>query len=250
MTILVTGATGNVGSAVLANLLDKGCRVRALTRHPGRAALPGGVEVFEGDLGRPEMLAAAFADVEAVHLINYGTGTGAPLQHVPQLVAALHAARVRRVTTFRGVEPGELEAVLAGSGLEWTDFFIPVEFMSNALHWAESIRTENIVRAFGPARSAMIHGADIGAAIAAGLTEDGHAGKSYTLSGPQSLTPQDKVNVLSSSLDRPIRLIELSEDEAREKWRALRTPEPFIDFLVDWHLNTPESAHRVLPTVE
>lgn len=56
--------------------------------------------------------------------------------------------------------------------------------------------------------------------------------------------------MLSSSLDRPIRLIELSEDEAREKWRALRTPEPFIDFLVDWHVNTPESAYRVLPTVE
>ncbi|CAN7160580.1 NmrA family NAD(P)-binding protein [Aminobacter sp. LjRoot7] len=250
MTILVTGATGNVGGAIIHELVERGARVRAMTRNPARARLPEEVEVVPGDFGDPDSLASAFAGAKALHLINYDAKSGAHMKNPETVVALAKAAGIERVTSFRGEAPGALEQALRQSGLAWTDFFIPVEFMTNALQWAQSVATEGVVRAFGPSRSAMIHEVDIGTAIANALTAVGHAGKSYTLTGPEALTPQDKVDALCETTGKAIRLIELSEAEARAKWQARGTPAPFIEFLVDWHVNTPESAYQVLPTVE
>lgn len=247
MTILVTGATGNIGGAIVRDLARKGAAVRAMTRNPGSANLPAGVEVVPGDFNYADAFGAAFANVKAMHLINYDAG--APLKNPGLVVALAKSAGIERITSFRGDVRGPLEQALQDSGLAWTDFFIPVEFMTNALQWTETIRTKGVAQAFGPSKSAMIHEADAGAAIAAALTETGHAGKSYTLTGPEALTPQDKVDAISAATGQTVRLVELTEEEARAKWRALGTPEPFIDFLVDWHVNTPESAYAILPTV-
>lgn len=250
MTILVTGATGNVGGAIIRELVERGAQVRAMTRNPASARLPEEVEVVSGDFGDANSLAAAFAGAKALHLINYDANAGAHMKAPETVVALAKAAGIERVTSFRGEAAGALEKALQQSGLAWTDFFIPVEFMTNALQWARSVADEGVARAFGPAKSAMIHEADIGTSIANALTAVGHAGKSYTLTGPEALTPQDKIDALGETTGRAIRLIELTEAEARAKWQALGTPEPFIEFLVDWHLNPPASAYEVLPTVE
>jgi uncharacterized protein YbjT (DUF2867 family) len=223
--------------------------VRALTRHPKKAKLPASVEVAGGDLGQPETLDAAFREIEAVHLINFNANTSSTLSRPAELVDRMITAGISRVTTFRGEERGALEEALERSSLIWTDLFVPVEFMANALGWAESIRKEGMVRTFGPTRSAMIHEADVGAVAAEVLTNDGHGGRTYTLTGPEAFTPADKIRILSGTLGIAIRHEELTEAEARAKWQPLGYPEPFIDFLAAWHRDTPASAYTVLPTV-
>ncbi|MGF6232214.1 uncharacterized protein YbjT (DUF2867 family) [Inquilinus ginsengisoli] len=247
MTILVTGATGTVGRQVAEELLRMGRRVRALTRDPVKAALPAGVEVVAGDLGRPDSLAGALDGATALHLIN-ADGAG-PLPAAGKILARARAAGVRRLTTFRGLERGALEQAAAASGLGWTDLFVPVEFMANALHWAGSIRAEGVVRSFGPAVCAMIHEADIGAVAARALTEDGLAGRTLVLTGPEALTPADKVRILAEATGVAIRYEALSEVEARAKWVALGYPPEVVDALAGWYRDTPEIARVVRPTV-
>ncbi|NUU26382.1 MAG: NAD(P)H-binding protein, partial [Streptomycetaceae bacterium] len=83
MAVLVTGATGNVGRHVVAELLRRGQRVRALTRDPAGARLPPGVEAVGGDLTRPDTLAPALDGVTGVHLITFAAADGSPLRTAP-----------------------------------------------------------------------------------------------------------------------------------------------------------------------
>jgi uncharacterized protein YbjT (DUF2867 family) len=251
MKILVTGATGTVGRHLVNHLTQAGHQVRALTRNPEKANLPHGVEVIAGNLALPETLAPALAGVTGLHLINFDSGaSGNPLlQNGPEIVALAKKAGVRRVTVLRGGEKGSVEQALEASDLAWT-FLQPVEFMANAFDWVESIRTEGVVREpFGSRLSAMIHEGDIAAVAATVLTEDDHAGQSYTLTGPEALTPPEMVRTLGAAIGRDLRFIELTEAQARERWRASGYPEEVIEFFV-WALgNTPVEGYTVVPTV-
>ncbi|MFC3995053.1 SDR family oxidoreductase [Nocardiopsis sediminis] len=171
MTILVTGATGKVGRPLVARLLTDGHRVRALTRDPARAGLPAGADVVAGDLANTGSLAAAFTGVDAVHLIGFNGAEYAPLTNVDGIAGLARESGVRRVTVLKGeMEKTPLEEALESAGLVPTRL-APVEFMSNALEWAEAVRGDGVVReAFPEARSAMVHEADIAAVAAAALT--------------------------------------------------------------------------------
>lgn len=249
MKILVTGATGTVGRHVVNQLIQAGHQVRALTRNPAKAKLPAGVEVVAGDLAVPETFAPALAGVSGLHLINFD-GSGGLLQTGPEIVALARQAGVRRVTVLMGGEKGSVEHAVEASDLAWT-LLQPVEFMSNAFDWVKSIRAEGVVRApFGSRLSALIHEADIGAVAAAALTEEGHAGQTYTLTGPEALTPPEMVRTIGAAIGRDLRFIELTEAQAREQWREAGYPEDVIEFFV-WALgNTPEVGYTVVPTVE
>lgn len=245
MTILVAGATGNVGKPLVEHLLAAGEEVRALTRDPAKAKLPAGAEVVAGDLARPGTLAAAFAGVRAAHLINVYGADPAPI------VAALREAGVPKVTVLRGdVTKSPLEEAIEASGLEWT-WLAPVEFMSNTLEWADSIRAAGVVReGFPEAKSAMVHEADIAAVAAAALTGDGHAGQDYWLTGPEALTPPEKVRVIGEVLGREVRYVELSTDEVVAGWREAGFGADDIAFFLAMRTNPPEAGYTVLPTVE
>ncbi len=248
--ILVTGATGTVGCHVVDQLMQLGQPVRALTRNPEKANLPQGAQVVAGDLTNPETLWPALTNVTAMHLINFGGDDYAPLQTGNQIMAMAKQAGVQRVTLLLGSETGAFEQAIEASGLAWTHLQ-PVEFMAGLLDWAESIRTEGVVRTgFVHRRSAMIHEADIGAVAATVLTQDSHAGKTYTVTGREVLTPTDMVCTISQVLGRDIRLIELSEAQAREQWRQTGFPDDVIEFFVWAHGNTPPEGYTVVPTVE
>jgi uncharacterized protein YbjT (DUF2867 family) len=152
MTILVTGATGSVGRLLVDELVAAGAPVRALTNNPARAALPDGVEVARGYLGKPATLPAALAGVDTVYL--------APLPaYVDDFVECARAAGVRRVVVLSG-EPADYEAqgdpstwhyyrierAIEAGGFDWT-FLRPGQFMNNTLDWAASIKAEGVVRA-------------------------------------------------------------------------------------------------------
>ncbi|WP_419998396.1 NAD(P)H-binding protein [Streptomyces boninensis] len=250
MTFLVTGATGNVGRRVVAALLDGGHQVRALTRNPAAAGLPDGVEVVAGDLTRPETLDGVFDGVRAVHFIGFAGDDYGPLETAAEVVELAVRAGVRRATVLKGVQGEQVEEALQATGLEWT-FVQPVEFMSNALDWVGSIRDGQTVREpFPAALSAMVHEADIAAVIVTALTGDGHHGQTYTLTGPEALTKPDKVRILAEATGRDIAYVELTEEQARERWAAEGHDKDTIDFFVWVHGSPPEIGYTVVDTVE
>ncbi|WP_435849160.1 NAD(P)H-binding protein [Streptomyces lavendulocolor] len=247
---LVTGATGTVGRQVVAELLRLGRPVRALSRDPGKADLPGGVEVVRGDLTDPEGLTAALDGVSGLHLITFGGEYFAPLETGPRIVELAREAGVRRVTVLNGGGPTPLEDAVRASDVPWT-VVMPVEFMANALEWADGIRTrDEVCEPFAGRLSAMVHEGDIGAVAAVALTEDGHAGQEYLVTGPELLTVRDKVDAIAAARGRAVRLVELSEEEAVARWRAEGRPQDVIDFLLEVYGDTPPEGRTVLDTVE
>jgi uncharacterized protein YbjT (DUF2867 family) len=248
--ILVTGATGTVGRQVVAELLARGHSVRALTRDPAKAAFPDGVEVVQGDLTDPDSLIDALKDVTGLHLITFGGAYFAPLETGPRILRLAREAGVRRVTVLHGGGPSLLEDAVRASDLDWA-VIMPVEFMSNALEWAESIRSEDQVREpFAGRLSAMVHEGDIGAVAAVALTEPGHAGQEYVITGPEVLTLQDKVDALAAARGRETALVELTEEAAVAQWRAAGHPQDVIDFLLEAFGNTPAVGRTVVDTVQ
>jgi uncharacterized protein YbjT (DUF2867 family) len=209
--ILVTGATGNIGRLVVDELLAAGAtRVRALTNHPERAALPPQVEVARGYIGRVETLPAAFEGVEKVYL--------APLESTVREVVALAAeAGVRHIVDVSGGKDtwwAPVAHAVEQSGVPWTHLG-PGEFMDNMLMWAEQIRTTGEVRDAHPtAANAPIDLRDIAAVAATALLQEGHVGKEYVLTGPESLTRAEMVRRIGVALGREVPFVELSPDEA------------------------------------
>ncbi|MCG0069622.1 MULTISPECIES: NAD(P)H-binding protein [Streptomyces] len=226
--ILVTGATGNVGRHALEMLLGQGREVRAASRAPERATWPAGVRTVAADLADPASLATALAGVEAVFLFAV-PGSG------PDFVAAAEAAGVRRVVLLSSgavddeaeeqdgpiaAYHAEIEQALRGSDLEWT-FLRPDVFAANTLMWAAQTKAGDVVRgAYADATAAPIHEADIAAVAVAALTEDGHAGEIYRLTGPQSLSHADQAEIIGEVLGRPITYQELPVETVRRAMSA------------------------------
>ncbi|GGE57534.1 uncharacterized protein YbjT (DUF2867 family) [Priestia taiwanensis] len=246
---LVTGATGRVGRHVVNELLMAGQKVRALTRNVEGINLPQGVEVALGDLSQPHTLKRALEGVTGMHLITNGVGY-VPLQTGQEIVELATKAGVRRVTVLWGGEKGLTEKAVEASNLEWT-LLHPAEFMSNALKWKESIRSEGVVQdLFADSLSASIHEGDIGRVAAIALVENGHAGKTYVLTGPESLTVPQKVGIISKIINRDIRFVKLSEEQERERMRRMGVQEDAIDYVIRWHSNPPEYSYTVNSSVE
>jgi uncharacterized protein YbjT (DUF2867 family) len=250
MTILVTGATGTVGRHLVGQLVQMGQSVRALTRNPTKANFAPNVEVIVGDLTQPTTLKAALAGVAGLHLITFGGDDYALLQSGAQIVEMAEEAGVKRVTVLRGSEKGTVETALEQSSLNWT-FLQPVEFMSGVLDWANTIREEGVVRlGFVHRKTAIVHEADIAAVAAVALTQTGHGGKTYWITGGEVLTPCRMVRTISTIIHRDIQLIELTEAQVRERWREGGFTDEVIDFFVWAHGNTPPEGYTVVPTVE
>lgn len=253
MTILVTGATGTVGQHVTELLVQRGAFVRALTRDPerARAKLPEGVEITAGDLMKPETLEDALQGVKAMFLIISSDEPNADLNTDPQVLALAEAAGVKRVVVLVGYEEGPVEEALRASGMQWT-LVKPAEFMANALaDWRETIRTEGVVREFyGDALSARVHEGDIAAIAVEALLGDSHHGRSYPLTGPEALTRREAVRAIATAIGKDIPFDELTEEEARQKWRDQGYDEESVEFFVQIAKNPPEAGYTVLPTVE
>ncbi|MFI0593073.1 NmrA family NAD(P)-binding protein [Streptomyces griseus] len=250
MTILVTGATGTVGRRVVEQLLERGEHVRALTRDPARAELPAGVDVVRGDLTDQASLEPALDGVTGLHLITFGGGLFAPLETGEEILGLAREAGVRRVTVLHGGGGTPMESAVRASGFDWT-VVMPVEFMANALEWAPGIRSEGVVREpFVDRLSAMVHESDIGAVAAVALTEDGHGGQEYLVTGPQVLTVRDKTAAVGAARGADVELVELTEEQARESWRGQGMPEDVIAFLIGVYRDTPPEGRTVIDTVE
>jgi uncharacterized protein YbjT (DUF2867 family) len=241
--VLVTGATGRVGRAVVDLLIDAGVPVRALTRRSeGVATLPASVEVVTGDLTVPESLDAALRDVSAAFLV--WTAPPASARAVVERLAT-HARRVVFLSSphqtphpfFQQPNPmavlhADIERLIAASGLEST-IIRPGMFASNALSWwATAIRDDGVARwPYGAAETAPVDDRDVAAVVAQTLYQDGHAGGDYVLTGPESLSQAEQVSIIGDVLGRRIKFEVLSPDEFRSE-KDGSWPRPVVDMLL------------------
>lgn len=259
-TVLITGATGTVGRALLRELAGRpALSVRALSRNPN-ADLPGDVELWVGDFDDEASLDRAMAGVSRLFLLTAGTPIAehdrvavqraqrAGLDHIVKL-SALGVGRggTDPITTWHRSGESDVRA----SGLAWT-VLRPTAFMTNALNWSYAIRAGGDVSApFAAGRTTLIDPRDVARVAAAALTQDGHYGQTYELTGPEALRPADQVRTLSDVLGLNINFTELEQDAARSQLERYGMPHELADAVIQL-LATAREPWNALPqpTVE
>ncbi len=254
--ILVTGATGRVGREVVSQLLARGARVRGLTRHPDSAALPVGVDVIGGDLSDPASLPAILDSVDAVFLLwPFFTAGGVAeclteMARHPRRVVFLSAMGARDDHGVANTFHGDVENQIESSGLEWT-FLRAGGFAANTLAWAEQIRSADEVRwSYGGAARSLVHERDIAAVAVHTLTGDGHAGATYTVTGPEALTQADQVRIIGEAIGRTIRWEEIPPEATRDQLLTAGMAPAFVDGALDYWAGLVDQPEPVTTTVE
>ncbi|MFE3957258.1 SDR family oxidoreductase [Nocardia sp. NPDC059091] len=224
--IVVTGATGNVGSALVRELAEAGEKVVAVSRGEKPVDLPEGAEHRRADIGELDSFAEAVAGARALFLLITGPQlvTGPAAAEVLETVAAAGVRRVAFLSSQGAVtRPGsdgyartlEFEQALAASDLEWT-VLRPGGFFSNTFAWIEPVRAARMIPApFGDVGLPQVDPADIAAMAAAALREDGHDRQIYTVTGPELVTPRQQAQALAAALGEPLRFAELTREQAR-----------------------------------
>jgi uncharacterized protein YbjT (DUF2867 family) len=238
--ILVTGATGTVGREVMRRL-PAGLAVRVMARDPSRVERRDGrTEVVSGDFTDPRSLERALRGVGRAFVLTGGVGgdddacfvraaRAAGVRHLVKVSAAAVADRGANDLITRWQRTNE--DLLLGSGMQWT-VLRPRSFMSNTLSWAASIGSGRVVRAlYGTSANACVDPGDVAGAAVCALTEDGHEGRIYTLTGPEPISAVEQTAQLGRLLGSPLRFEELSGGRARALLRE-RHPEAVVEALL------------------
>jgi uncharacterized protein YbjT (DUF2867 family) len=223
--IVVIGATGPTGSEAARQLLLRGEEVRALTRDLAKAeAMPAlaGAEIVVGDSSRPDLLDGVFDGVDSVYLVP-PTDLGWDVME-SGLVAAAARGGVRHIVKLSaiGVGPDQPsmslsfhwrgEQAIEASGIAYTHIR-GNSFFQNTLFDAATIRAEGkFFACVGDASFAKVDTRDIGEIVATVLTEEGHEGKIYELTGPEPLTYAEMARRLTAALGRRIEYVDLPPD--------------------------------------
>lgn len=229
--IVVTGATGKTGKLLIEELKRRpGVKVRAAVRSVAKArALFSGVDVAEMDYTRPETVEAALAGAHALYLVTPGGS-----EQVEQTWVTVDAAR--RAGLARIVKLGSqdaksgkrfqverwckmTEAIVASSGIAHT-FLRPTWFNQNFTEYlfAPQVKMGLVAAPTGEGKAGWIDCRDIAAVAAVTLTEPGHDGKAYTLTGPESISMRDIARMLSDAAGRTIRYFDAPP--ALQRWMS------------------------------
>jgi uncharacterized protein YbjT (DUF2867 family) len=255
MTIVITGATGNVGRPLVAELAAAGARVRAVTRTPKTARFPDGVEVVGS-------AADALSGASAVFLNSRALGedlADVVAQSVRAGVAKLVALSAinadddfsRQPSRFRGDRNKEVERLAVDSGLAWVSLRPSVFATNFAGMWSAQIRAGNVVAGpYAQASSAPIVESDISAVAARALLTDELVGQQIPLTGPQSFTNAELVDVIGAVLGRPLRYQEAPPDVVRQRFIGLGFPTEFADAYVAMLAETIDKPALVTFDVE
>src|SRR5260370_30681429 len=244
--ILVTGATGLNGSELVRRLSARGVHVRALVRSAARAegfsALPE-VEIVEGDMARPETLSGALQGVERAMLIS--SSDPAMLEVQSNFIEAARKAGVKHIVKLSGIMPeldspfrfarmhGEIERQLEASGMAFTHLRAG-EFFPAYFRQVRSIVAKGaLILPMEDARIASIDIGDIAEVAAVVLTQSGHEGKIYPLTGPEALTMAEVAERLSTATGKPIQYINAAPEEAKQANLANGMPPYMADPLFE-----------------
>lgn len=237
MSILVTGATGNVGSRLVRRLKEAGQRVKAFTRSGDRARFDGDVEVVSGDFKDQESLRRAMDGVTRLFLLSAAQDLE---EHDANAIDAARGAGVQLVVKQSVTQaPGKASLIpqwhrageerLEKSGMEYV-FLRPASFTSNALGWVATVKSEGTVyNPFGRTALPVVHPDDIADVAAAVITQPGHAGKAYDITGPEALTVEEQAAILGEGLGRPLTVVEVTDEAMRAGMLKAGTPQTYVD---------------------
>ena len=238
MTILVSGATGSIGGAVLARLREAGVQVRGGSRRPGTAGLPDGAAVAF-DLDDPATMGPALDGVDAV-FVYAATSDLRPFLDVaraaggPRVVLLSSASIVGAAGTADGAiaeHHRTAEDAITASGLPAT-FVRGGYFATNMLRWAEPVRSGGPVPMPCPeAHLVPVHELDLADVAVAALTDDALVGRAPVVTGPQSITLREMITTIGRALGRSLEVVGLSHDQARQQMLA-EAPAPFVDTML------------------
>jgi uncharacterized protein YbjT (DUF2867 family) len=247
--ILVTGATGNIGSALVHELKAAGADFAVMTSKPGATIT--GVDTRHGDFADVQSLTAAFTGIDTLFLLFPLVENKVQLAH--NAVAAAKAAGVKHIVRSGGAGAdaassfalpklqGEIDDVVRASGIAFT-LVQPSTFMQNYVNYqSDAIKAGTIYAADNGQATSFIDTRDIAAVAARVLTAPtAHAGKSYLITGGQSLTGVQVANVISQALGRPVTHMSIATETAVATMQQWGMP-PFI-------VNVMDSLNKVVST--
>ncbi|MEU7630097.1 NAD(P)H-binding protein [Nocardia sp. NPDC049220] len=237
--IVITGATGTIGSEIIRQLVDRGEQVRAVTRNPERAEVPAGVEVVRGDYTDLPSIAAAMSGADAAFIVGV---LGPEYVEVDRaLITTARDAGVGRIVKLSAIGTGDAglgrvgtwhlpgEHAVRESGVDWT-ILRPSSFASNTSSWAEAIRSGNPVpNMTGPAAQGVIDPRDVAGVAVEALVSAEHVGRVYTLTGPELRTTHDLAATLAAVVGHAVEVVDIPETEARAYMLASGMSAEYVD---------------------
>lgn len=249
--VLVTGASGKTGLRLVRELVSRGQAVRVLLRGSDTVRLDPRVEAAIGDFMDSASLAAALDGISRMYLLSAGPDLE---QHETNAIEAAKAARIELLVkhsvarapdkstgVLRRHRAGE-ERVMA-SGLAYV-ILRPDWFSSNALSWAETIKRQDAAYGIlGDASLPIIDLEDIAVVAATVLTTDGHAGKTYELTGPETLTSEQQVAILADILGRPLKYVNIPDGTMRERMSQAGVPPRQVDSMMGLFESLRNAGH-------
>ena len=242
--ILVTGATGNIGTELIKQLLRDGARMRVITRDEKKVShLDPAVERVIGDRHDPSIVRQALQGADKVFLLPVLLDKSHDADRL--LIQAAKQAGVRQMVTIssgavrmetKGGIGGlhrEIEQLVEDSGIHWT-FLRPGGFMSNTLQWTATIKSQSkVFNPTGQGKTAPISPYDIAAVAAVALVSSGHEGKAYDLTGPELLSALEQVEILSKVIGKLIECVDVPIEIASKSAIANGLPEILVESLAE-----------------
>jgi len=261
--ILVTGAGGTVGKELVKALSASGAKFRAAYNSPAKVdeARRKGLDAVAIDYAKPESVSAALAGTD--HLFLLGAGAAGQTEAEIGVVRAAKQAGVKHVVklsvwgadgeafSFANVHR-PVEREIETSGMGWT-FLRPNGFMQNLPNFfAATIKSQGAF--YLPSRGCRISHVDvrdIAAVASKALTDPGHEGKIYTLSGPEGLTYTEIAAKLSVVIGKPVTYVDVPDADFKKGAMAAGMPEAYTDAMLSLiHYYEGDNASRVTQDVE
>src|SRR4029453_918248 len=225
--VFVTGGTGAVGSELLRLLSQAGVATRALTRNPQKAPILPGITWVAGALAKPETLTPAFEGAQKLFLLTSYYEDMVTLQH--NAIAAARAAGVTHVVKVSAFAASghsrapicrwhyQVEKELEESGMGWT-ILRPHHFMQNLLAQAEYVIKNGVVySSSADGKIPYTDPRDIAAVAFVTLTQPGHLGKKYVLTGGEAISYRQAAEIIGATIGKPVRFVDESPDQARAR---------------------------------